>query len=321
MNKSLYELSKLGINIPNRRINDRYTLTENIGSGTFGDVYIAKDKITMKKYVAKITGISEIFEIYFYIITMCEHPNLICLHDYFIIKDELYLIYNYIPNAYDLVVLSNGLYISPWYVDYLIKVLLDVSSALKYIHNKGILHLDIKPTNILIVYPQNKPLDEKINVDEINGYLIDYGFTCLKGNESEKFNEYLCINHFPKRAAYRYYAPEMLNRDIPINEISYASDIYALGITIQDVMLDPLILNIEYVDDNDLIFLCQADELNNEYLLLKNAYNIPIDIADFLMNSDHKYAGDLFNLSVKMINIDPLKRPTIDEVINELLSF
>jgi len=113
------------------------------------------------------------------------------LHEYFIDK-ELYLIYDYIPGL-QLRIFHFNIYASPWYIDYLIKVLLDVSSALRYIHSKGILHLDIKPDNILVTYPQNDITTNKANSNLITGYLIDYGLSCLKLSE-DKYNRYMCIN-------------------------------------------------------------------------------------------------------------------------------
>src|SRR3990167_10648986 len=158
--RAVKELFELGIHVPgyankdNFNFEDFYTiLIGSGGSGAYSTVYIVQDKMTMKKYVAKVTDISQIFEIYFYVITRCKHSNLICLHEYFMIESKLYLIYNYIPNSYDLRISYPKLNRSQWYIDFFIRILLDVTSALQYIHNKGILHLDIKPDNILVAFP------------------------------------------------------------------------------------------------------------------------------------------------------------------------
>src|SRR3990167_6501918 len=333
MNKYIYELSRLGINLQNKTLNDNYDSIEKIGSGGHGNIYKIKDKYTEKIYVAKVTNISEIFEIYFYIITQCAHPNLICLHDYFVGKrNKLYLIYDYIPGSYELNKLHYEAYTSQLYIDYLIKVLLDVSSALKYIHSKGILHLDIKSSNILITLPALPTLPtlpasnlsrNNIDVNQIKGYLIDYGFACLKDikSDSSEYDPYSCVNNFPYRTKYRYYSPELINRSVPIDKITTSSDIYSLGITIHDCMLNPYILNDIY--KYQYVFQCEADELNNEYSLFLNKYHIsPIQrVENILIASTHKYAKALFNLSIKMTRYDPEERLTIDQIIDTLSRF
>ena len=324
MEKQISELSALGINIPRKFFNSYYKIYEILGEGGFGTVYKVKNIDTMKTYAAKATDISEIFEIYFHLIIQCNHPNLIRLHDYFIDKGtdrgNLYLIYDYVPDAYRLHKLQDTAHRSPWYINYLIKVLRDVSSALEYIHKNGILHLDIKPDNILASCSSNiASLVNRINDDQITGYLIDYGLSCLKDSKSDKYDSYLCINRKIIRDEYIFYSPELLNTLIPMNMINEASDIYSLGVTIQLCMLNKSILPEIYFTRN--IFHCRADQLNSEYKVFKDKHGIINTIQNVLLDNKHVHAHELFDLSVKMVDYDPIKRPTINEIIDTLKSF
>ena len=68
------------------------------------------------------------------------------------------------------------------------------------------------------------------------------------------------------------------------------------------------------------VFHCQADQLNDEFKSFKTINDIYDNITNVL-NSEHTYASQLFNLSVQMVNDDPEKRPTIDEILSTLESF
>ena len=95
--------------------------------------------------------------------------------------------------------------------DLLIAVTVQVARALAYIHNRGFLHLDLKPSNILI----NK---KNTTVDVT---LVDFGAA-----RSQHLPRPKQLAGTPK-----YLAPEVLNGDT----FDHTADLYSLGITLHDL--------------------------------------------------------------------------------------
>lgn len=96
-----------------------------------------------------------------------------------------------------------------------IQFAIKICQALRHIHQRGIIHADIKPENILVA----------INADQIEVTILDFGFSIQlpKGQTS--------IKDEPK-GTNGFIAPEIYNKDAPRSsqcEFSFASDIYALG--------------------------------------------------------------------------------------------
>lgn len=97
-----------------------------------------------------------------------------------------------------------------------IKVVQDISDALRSVHNKGLLHLDIKPANILF--------DERGRA-----VLIDFGISKYLDSAEDSTTTSSLIGFS------RGYAPlEQVNSTL--NSLSPATDIYALGATLFSVL-------------------------------------------------------------------------------------
>ena len=75
------------------------------------------------------------------------HPNIICLYDYFMEGNELYLILEYCPSGSLKDHISPG---NPLSMNVFRSVCTQILSALCACHDKGIAHRDIKPANVLI---------------------------------------------------------------------------------------------------------------------------------------------------------------------------
>ncbi|WP_372793716.1 protein kinase [Lutibacter sp.] len=134
----------------------RYRLENKIGSGGYSEVWLAKDEMAGDTEVAiKIfapdkgldqNGIKQFSKEYI-ITAKLQHTNLLIAKHYDIHEGSPYLVMPYCSKGslqnelFEKGKLSEGA---------ILQVLKDVVQGLHYLHNKGILHQDIKPDNILI---------------------------------------------------------------------------------------------------------------------------------------------------------------------------
>lgn len=135
-------------------LDNRYQLERFIGSGTFGEVWVAIDKATDLEVAIKVyismdeTGFQE-FKKEFQISFELNHSNL--LHaNYLGVNAEdkrPYLVMPFCPNG------SVSSYIGNMKEEDIWRFIRDVASGLAYLHSKNppIIHQDIKPDNILIL--------------------------------------------------------------------------------------------------------------------------------------------------------------------------
>src|SRR5262249_36284951 len=143
-----------------------------------------------------------------------DHPNIIRILDLRVTKQNAYFIMEYFraPNLKSM--LRNDLTSAQVRAK---KMMECISQALTHMHEKGWVHRDIKPDNILI----NKGSEIR---------LIDFG---LAAHPKSLIGKLLSSK---KRTAIQgtrtYLAPELIER----KPLSISSDIYALGITFYEVL-------------------------------------------------------------------------------------
>jgi tRNA A-37 threonylcarbamoyl transferase component Bud32 len=134
--------------------------TEEIGRGSYGNVYKVEDKLTKKKYAMKV--ISKKFLFYkstakqikreVRIQGSLKHDSIIRLEHYFEDDKNLYLILEYAPKGSLFSYLrSKGKLSEPEAYIYFVQT----CKGLHYLHKKKILHRDLKPENLLLDKDQN----------------------------------------------------------------------------------------------------------------------------------------------------------------------
>lgn len=145
---SLEELYKT-----NALFDNRYKLTRIIGKGGFSEVWLAKDTtanldVAMKVYITdgKLDEQSkELFRKEFKDICILNHTNIIRAVGFGIYNDEAPYLCMIVCNGGS----ANKL-VGKISEDELWNFIEQVALGLKYLHNKGIIHKDIKPDNVLI---------------------------------------------------------------------------------------------------------------------------------------------------------------------------
>jgi serine/threonine protein kinase len=144
----------------------RYQLLELVGRGGMSTVYKGQDLQTNKLVAIKILHPAMMadenwvtrFRRETQVVMRLEHPHILPIIDYGEDKGAIYLVMPYMPAGSLADRLKNGA-LTPKEGARLVA---QISSALGYIHQNGIVHRDVKPANILF--------DE-----QGNAYLVDFG--------------------------------------------------------------------------------------------------------------------------------------------------
>lgn len=152
-----------------------YELRERIGSGRFGIAYRAFQRAVGREVAVKVIRpefaddprFIRAFEDEAQVIARLEHPNIVPLYDYWREPGAGYLVMRLMQGGSLETVLSLG----PMEHVAVGKLVTQVGDALETAHRSGVIHLDIKPSNILIDA-------------EGNALLSDFGIASSGGNGS-----------------------------------------------------------------------------------------------------------------------------------------
>ncbi|KAF3512746.1 hypothetical protein F2Q69_00002222 [Brassica cretica] len=179
-----------------------------LGKGGFGQVFkgtlpgskaeVAIKRVShdsrqgMQEFLAEISTIGRL-----------RHPNLVRLQGYCRYKEQLYLVYDFLPNGS----LDKFLYQEKLTWDQRFKIIKDVASALCYLHHEWgqvVIHRDIKPANVLIDHQMNARLGDfglaklliESRADTNKVVLVEWTLECWKiGDILEAVNETLRQEH------------------------------------------------------------------------------------------------------------------------------
>jgi eukaryotic-like serine/threonine-protein kinase len=137
-----------------------------------------------------------------------NHPNIVPVYDYGVHEGMPYLVMEYIPGG----TLKERIK-GPVDVQQAVAWVLPIADALAYAHKQGIIHRDVKPSNILITQ-DNKPL------------LTDFGIAkVLEANEGTLTATGMGVG------TPEYMAPEQWR-----GQTSEATDQYALGVVLYELL-------------------------------------------------------------------------------------
>jgi eukaryotic-like serine/threonine-protein kinase len=199
----------------------RYQITQAIGYGGMATVFLAKDSNLGRNVALKVfwlRGDTQAFlgrfEREARILAQLDHPNILPIYDYGQQDHMAYLVMPYIAGGTLKDVLQDHRMLPPSQaIDLLSKVL----PALQYAHERGLIHRDIKPGNLLF---------------KSDGTLILADFGVVKvakseGSLAEMFtNSGQGITGTPE-----YMAPEQIH-----GQVTPMSDIYSLGVVLYEMV-------------------------------------------------------------------------------------
>ena len=190
----------------------RYEIVDTLATGDFAIVYRARDR-----ELGREVAIKQIHQQYLIdprqlerywreaqLLANLQHPHILTIYD--IDRSRGWLILELMRGS-----LKQSLDAGPMDLDYLRIVLAGGLSALDFLHSRGIIHGDIKPSNLLV--------DAQGRVK-----LGDFGLARRAANEEGSL----------LKGTTKYMAPELINPQF--GPVGPASDLYSLGFTCYELM-------------------------------------------------------------------------------------
>ena len=197
-----------------------YTITRLLGSGGMGDVYLAKHPRlprydALKVLSATVCADSEYrarFNREADIAATLWHPHIVEVHDRGEFDGRLWISMDHVEGT-DAAALLAQRHPGGMPPDLVVRIVSAVGAALDYAHQRGLLHRDVKPANILIADP---------DTDHERIMLADFGIARRVGEVSALTGTNMTVG------TVAYSAPEQLTAD---ERIDGRADQYALAAT------------------------------------------------------------------------------------------
>ena len=246
---------------------DDLTLIKKIGDGAFGEVYITSKEGDNLKYASKIINkkklrkdkynntslnneISILLDIY--------HPNILKIIEIKETKDKIFLVTEYYNGGTLEEYLEKNKPLSEDIVQFLMRQIID---AIKYLHNKKIVHTNISLDNIMINYEDE---NDRINNNIMKSKIKIIGFSLAS---YLKKGEYL----YSITGGHINLDPICIFKLNKIPEYKYSGydeklDIWSLGIIFYELLIG-----------KNPFDACSMDELVE--MVIKGDFYIPITIS------------------------------------------
>ncbi len=265
----------------------QYQIMSQLGQGGMATVYKAYhaqlDRHVAIKVMHQTIQADEAFVARFrreaQIVASLTHPHIVPVYDFNDYNGQPYLVMKYVEG----VTLKQRMIKTAMTLDDVLYVMRAVGSALTYAHSKGVLHRDVKPSNIVI---------DKDNVP----YLADFGLARIaQAGESTLSADMLL-------GTPNYMSPEQASGK---KNLDGRTDIYSLGIVLYELLVGqvPFSGDTPYAVIHDHIYtpLPSPSKINPE---------IPLSVETVLLKSTSKKPDERYATADEMIR-------DLDDAISE----
>ena len=166
---SLYRcfIGNLGLRNYMEKMFGNYAILEQIGRGGMSSVYRATQasigrsvavKVLLGSLIEQDNNFVERFNREVQVAANLQHPHILPVYDFGVSEGKPYIVMAYLQGG----TLSDRIAQGPMSLSEVLSITAQVADALDFAHNQGIIHRDVKPSNIM--------LDK-----QGNGYLADFG--------------------------------------------------------------------------------------------------------------------------------------------------
>lgn len=216
---------------PGDKLQDKYMILQDLGTGGWSKVYLAENIILGWQVAIKSPKRGEDSEDYnlacqlfaqeTYIGFRLTHPNIVRVYE--LMEDDIdrYLVMEYAEGGTLAGQLKAG---GPLSIAEAMDVSIAICQALDYVHRHGIVHGDMRPSNILLV------VDRDLADEYIVHKLSDFGFAVDIQHQSQAEDAGDIDDLRP--LAWPYIPPEHLKEET----LDGRADIYSLGITLYEML-------------------------------------------------------------------------------------
>ncbi|MEL7448783.1 MAG: serine/threonine-protein kinase, partial [Pseudomonadota bacterium] len=198
----------------------KYTIVKEVGQGSTGTVYLSHDPFYGRDVAIKVynhEGVSEedarVARKMFFneanMVGMLQHPNILPIYDAGEEDGRYYVVMEHVHGARTL-----AAYTKPdnlLRVDDVVEIIFKCAKALHYAHSRGVVHRDVKPSNIMLT------TDSDVRI-------IDFGIAICDSLESSQIKG---IAGSPS-----YMSPEQVQSA----KITHSSDLYSLGAVMYELL-------------------------------------------------------------------------------------
>ena len=193
-----------------------FKIHEKLGSGGMGEVYRAED-LKLKRQAAikflhpHITLNEEEksrFEVEAQAAAALNHPNITTIYSIEEVNGELFIVMEYV----DGITLADKIRSGPLPLNEVVNIGLQVAAGLKAAHAKGIIHRDIKSSNIMIT------ADNRVKI-------MDFGLAKIKGGDR-------LTKIGTTMGTTAYMSPEQTRGE----EVDYRTDYWAFGVILYELI-------------------------------------------------------------------------------------
>ena len=247
-----------------KRLSGRYEILRVIGSGGMSNVYLARDVILERDVAVKLMRVSMAneeqlvrrFRREAQATTQLMHPNIVDIFDVDEDHDNHFIVMEYIAGM-DLKAYIN--HAAPLPLSIVVRMMLQILSAISHAHGQHIIHRDIKPQNVLIDA-------------EGNAKITDFGIAmALFETSMTQTNTTLGSVH--------YLSPEQARGGVATPK----SDVYSLGI-----MLYEMITGILPFDGESPVAIAIQQLQSPMPLLSDKVPDIPMSLQNIVMKATAK---------------------------------
>lgn len=196
----------------NPKIGDRYLRLDQIGQGAVGTVHLCHDPVMDNRVAIKmLSGDASGQEMMRFqqeakATARLNHPNIIKVLDFGESEGRAYLVMEYLEGES----MESFLARRDYSIEALFSILSQVAGGLAYAHNQGVLHRDVKPSNVMIVKDdQGRPLAK----------LCDFGLAKLQSSDQELTRTGTALG------SPSYMSPEGVNSE----DLDQRADLYSFG--------------------------------------------------------------------------------------------
>jgi serine/threonine protein kinase len=201
----------------------KYELIKEIGRGSMGVVYVGHDPFADQSVAIKVAHAESLQDeewgsryrkMFFneaHTAGLLTHPNIIKVYDAGIDNEICYLVMEYVEHAITLKSFCNPDALLP--METVVEIIFKCAKALDYAHRQGVIHRDIKPTNILLAG------DRDVKISDFSIAHItkpDTNATLPMGMVGSPL----------------YMSPEQITEDY----ITHQSDLFSLGVVMYELL-------------------------------------------------------------------------------------